>query len=193
MKEEIMSPNYCVRFHKMIVTLCLLVVSTPAYAGGGTYTQQTVNFLILLAVLLFIGFKIIPPKLRARAEAIQSGLEQGQKELEIAEHRHREVEEKYASLDEEISEILDQANIDVNALKEDFAQLMTQEIERIKISTQGAIEDELNRAKKELQEESVEIAMLIAEDLVREKLTDDDHSRFKQVFIGAVEMEGSDV
>jgi hypothetical protein len=35
--------------------------------------------------------------------------------------------------------------------------------------------------------------MLIAEDLVREKLTDDDHSRFKQVFIGAVEMEGSDV
>ena len=85
------------------------------------------------------------------------------------------------------------ANIDVTALKEDFAQLMTHEIERIKISTQGAIEDELNRAKKELQEESVEIAMLIAEDMVREKLTNDDHSRFKQIFISAVEMEGSDV
>ena len=48
-------------------------------------------------------------------------------------------------------------------------------------------------AGRQLQEESVEIAMSIAEGMVREKLTDDDHSRLKKVFIGAVEMEGSDV
>lgn len=171
----------------------LLLMSTPAFAGGGSYTSQTVNFVLLAAILGFIISSKLPPVLRSRAETIRSGLEQGQKELEIAQHRHQEVLERYNSLEETVKNIGIEAAEEIGNMKAEFSARMEEERIIIENSTKFAIQDELHRAKQELQDESIEIAMTLAESLIKEKLTEEDHTSFKLQFISAVEKEGSNV
>lgn len=178
---------------RIMVVGSLLFTSSPAFAGGGSYMSQTVNFLLLVAILGFIVSTKLPSVFRNRAESIKSGLEQGQKELEIAQHRHEEVSERFNSLEDTIQQIEVEANEDIGNMKAHFSARMEEERLMIENNAKHAIQDELHRAKQELQDESVEIAMKLAEDLIKNKITDEDHINFKQQFISAVEKEGSNV
>lgn len=171
----------------------ILFASSPAFAGGGSYMSQTVNFLLLVAILGFIITTKLPPLFRNRAESIKSGLEQGQKELEIAQHRHQEVSERFNALEETIKNIEVETAEDIGNMKAHFSARMEEERIMIENNAKFAIQDEILRAKQELQDESVEIAMKLAEDLIKNTITDEDHSNFKQQFINAVEKEGSNV
>ena len=178
---------------RTVVVICTLLTSSPAFAGGGSYMSQSVNFLLLVAVLGFIITAKVPPILRNRAESIRSGLEQGQKELGIAQARHQEVSERFNSLDVVIKQIEDDASQDIEDMKTQFKARMEEERLIIERNTKFAIDDEVKRAKQELQDESVEIAIARAEELIRNKITDEDHTNFKLQFISAVEKEGSNV
>ena len=70
-----------------------------------------------------------------------------------------------------IADIHSQAQEDIAAMKVSFAEQMKAEEIRIASSTQRSIQDELSRAKKELHEESVDIALTIAETLVKNNVT----------------------
>ena len=178
---------------RTVVVGSLLLASSPAFAGGGSYMSQTVNFLLLVAILGFIVTTKLPPVFRSRAESIKNGLEQGQKELEIAQHRHQEISERFNALDETIKNIEAETVEDITNMEATLNARMEEERIIIENNAKQAIQDEIQRAKQELQDESVEIAMKLAEDLIRNKITDEDHSNFKQQFINAVEKEGSNV
>ncbi len=178
-----------------IVATMVFLSSSTAHASGGPSdpVPQFVNLLILGAALFLVYSKVLKPQLVERAEAIKNELEKGQKELEIAKAHSEEINKEYAQLDAKIAEIHAQANADIEALKVTFKEQMVAEDERIAQSTARSIQDELIRAKRELQEESVEIALSIAEDLVKRNVSSDDHARFQTTFIQAVEKEGSNV
>ena len=182
-------------FPQLVVVAGLLLSSNQAYASGGPMdpVPQFVNLLILIGIGTFVYQKKIKPILVARAEQIKDELEKGQKELSIAEAHAEEVEKEYNALDAKIALIHSQAQEDIAAMKKGFLEQMKAEEGRIASSTQRSIQDELARAKKELHEESVDIALTIAENLVKNTVTIEDQHRFKQQFIHAVEKEGSNV
>ena len=182
-------------FPQLVAVVSLLLCSTQAHASGGPTdpVPQFVNLLILIGIITFVYQKKIKPVLVARAEQIKSELEKGQKELSIAEAHAEEVEKDYKELEAKIALIRSQAQEDITAMKATFAEQMKAEEIRIASSTQRSIQDELARAKKELHEESVDIALTIAENIVRGNVTPEDQNRFKQQFIRAVEKEGSNV
>ena len=182
-------------FPQLVVVASLLLSSNNAHASGGPMdpVPQFVNLLILIGIITFVYQSKIKPVLVARAEQIKSELDQGTKGVEIAEAHAEEVEKDYKELDAKIALIHSQAQEDIAAMKVSFAEQMKAEEIRIASSTQRSIQDELSRAKKELHEESVDIALTIAENLVKSNVTVEDQNRFKQQFIRAVEKEGSNV
>ena len=182
-------------FPQLVVVAGLLLSSNDAYASGGPMdpVPQFVNLLILIGIITFVYQSKIKPVLISRAEQIKNELTRGQKELEIAEAHAEEVNKEYSELDAKIADIHSQTQEDIAAMKVSFEEQMKAEEARIASSTERSIQDELSRAKKELHEESVTIALTIAENLVRNNVTAEDQSRFKQQFIRAVEKEGSNV
>jgi|GEM_PF-4134131 len=178
-----------------IVLCCLLTSSRVAYASGGPIdpVPQFVNIAILLVGLTYLYTKAIKPMLRTRAETIKNELEKGQKELSIAQAHFEEVEKEYQELEQKVADIHSKADEDISDMKLALQEQMENEEKRIELSTKRSIQDELSRAKRELQEESVEIALTIAEELVKSNITDDDQKRFKTTFIRAVEKEGTNV
>jgi F-type H+-transporting ATPase subunit b len=171
-----------------IITL-LLSMTTPAFAGGGDYTSQTVNFLLLVIILFVIAWKNIPRLLENRAQDIEHEIEKGQKDLEIAQTKREEVMEQLQNLDTEISKIEEQAEKDIISLKAKLDQQLADEKERIAGSTQRSIQDELNRAKYEIKQEYAELAIQTATTMLKEKITEGDHKKLSGDFAQAVTQE----
>ena len=180
---------------QLMVASLLLLSSNQAHAAGGPMdpVPQIVNFIILVGIITYVYQAKVRPVLITRAEEIKADLTKGQKELEIAEAHAEEVNKEYSQLDAKIAEIHSQAKEDITKMTAAFEQQMKDEEARIASSTKRSIQDELARAKRELQEESVEIALEVAEGLVKKNITSADQTRFKQTFIRAVEKEGTNV
>lgn len=172
--------------NRILISLLLLSITTPAFAGGGTYVSQSVNFLLLAIILFVLAWKNLPNVLENRAQDIEHNIEKGQKDLEIAQTRHEEVQEQLQNLDKKIAEIEEQAEKDISALKAKIDQQLIDEKQRIAGSTQRSIQDELNRAKYELKQESAELAIQIATNLLKEKITEDDHKKISGSFAKTV-------
>ncbi len=190
-----MRNHFATSLPKIIVIVSLFLMTSTAHASGGPMdpVPQLVNLAILFTLLFLAYQKVIRPMLVERAAAIKNDLEKGQKELSIAQAHFEEVEKEYQQLDAKVSEIHAKADADIEEMKEFFAQQRVDEEKRIEISTKRAIQDELARAKRELQDESTEIALSIAEELVKKSITTEDQARFKATFVRAVEKEGTNV
>ena len=172
--------------NRIIISLFLLSMTTPAFAGGGSYVSQSVNFLLLVIILFVISWKNVPSLLEDRAQDIEHNIEKGQKDLEIAQTRHEEVQEQLENLSKKVSEIEAQAEKDIVTLKAKLDQQLKDEKSRIAGSTQRSIQDELNRAKYELKQESAELAIQLATNILKEKITEEDHKKISGNFAKTV-------
>ena len=177
----------------LIIFISIFTLSLPAYASGATpgYLQQGINLLVLLALLGFIAMKKLPTILKNRAQDIRHEIEKGQKELEAAQQRNEELQAELANLGERIEAITKQAEADSLAMETKMGKQIEDERKRIQESTRRSIEEELNRAKAELQRESVEISVELAAELLKEQINEDDHKRLAHTFVEAVAKEGT--
>ena len=173
------------------VFILLLSFSTPAWAGGGDYVSQSFNLLLLLGFFFLLGKKNLPPLFRNRSQDIQYYIDKGQKELDAANQRNEELKTQIANLGQRLEEIQNQAEEDIKAMEVKMSKQMSDEKYRIKESTRRSIEEELTRAKAELQRESVEISVDLAANILKESINEDDHQRLSQTFVQAVAKEGT--
>ena len=172
--------------NRILISLLILLMTTPAFAGGGSYTSQSVNFILLVIILSVIAWKNLPNALENRAQDIEYNIERGQKDLEIAQTRHEEVMEQLQNLDKKVTQIEEQAEKDISSLKSKLDKQLSEEKERIAGSTQRSIQDELNRAKYELKQESAEFAVEMATRILKEKITEEDHKKISGNFAKTV-------
>lgn len=172
--------------NRSIISLLILTMSSPAFAGGGTYVSQSVNFILLAVILFVLAWKNVPTLLENRAQDIEYNIQKGQKDLEIAQTRHEEVMENIQNLDQKISKIAEQAQNDILAMKHKVDKQLVKEKERIAIGTKRSIHDELNRVKHELKNESAELAIQMATKILKEKITADDQQKISNHFVKVV-------
>jgi F-type H+-transporting ATPase subunit b len=176
---------------QIILSILLFAMSTPAFAGGGSYVSQSVNLILLLVIFFLIGKKNLPILFNNRAQDIQYNIEKGQKQLDEAKQRNEELKQQLNNLSVQIDAIQDQAKLDVEAMERKMAQQLSDEKRRIQESSKRSIQEELNRAKQELKRESVEISVELAAELLKENINDDDHQRLSQTFVQAVAKGGT--
>jgi F-type H+-transporting ATPase subunit b len=158
--------------------------------GGGLISLdksliiQVINFLILLFLLHRLLYRPLLAKMSERTAAIKASLDEAQKARAEAT---RQQEQNAAALRAAHAEA---ASIRAAALKEvaeEQKRLMEAaraDAQRLVESTKAQMETDVRRAREELRREVADLAVAVAEKLVKKSLREEDHRRLVADAVG---------
>jgi F-type H+-transporting ATPase subunit b len=135
---------------------------------------RTLNFAVLLIVLIKVLAKPIANGLHARQQSIKEQFTDLEERKAEADNAYKTYEEKLASIDQEISDIIQSAVAQGEAEKERIISDANRAAEDIKRQAEMAIQHELAEAKLKLREEVAKQAVVMAEELINKNLQDAD-------------------
>jgi len=174
------------------ILLALLIITTMsgvvlASGGGGhevdsgvllkDFLYRILNFSIVVAILVYFLTKPMKKGLAGRREEIEKTLAEAKQAKEDAEAKFAEYDRKLTQATDEIAEISDAIRREGQLEKEKIianAKAMAEQIEK---DAGKAAELEIAKARAELQREAVQLAVGLAEDLLKKNFTKDDDNR----------------
>ena len=145
-----------------------------------------VNFLALVIILVKFGREPILNTFRARRESIEGEYKDLSEKRAEAEAKYREYEKKLATLEEEAKKIMEAFIEQGEKEKERIIREAKETAERIKQQAEFYVQQELEKAREELRKEVAELSVKLAEQIIREKITPEDHKRLVKEFIERV-------
>ena len=170
--------------------LAFLGVASFAYASSGApagptfwglptakwwdLLWRTLNFAVLLIVLIKVLAKPIANGLHARQQSIKEQFTDLEERKVEADNAYKTYEEKLASIDQEVSDIIQSAVAQGEAEKERIISDANRAAEDIKRQAEMAIQHELAEAKLKLREDVSNQAVVMAEELISKTLQDAD-------------------
>ena len=146
-----------------------LGLTLPGFIG------QIINFLILLSLLVFFGYKPIRRMLDERSNRIRKSMEQVEATKQEYENARVEVEKRISKARDEGQLIVGQAEKAGVRIKEEAREAARKEAQAIVEKTKSEIERERNTIINELRKEFVDTAILAAEKVIRETLDKEKH------------------
>jgi len=166
--------------------LGIVLIAAVAWAAGGEEAVDTkaqlidfawriANFIILLYILYKLMWKKMKSFFAGRREGIKASLEEAEVVKADAEKKFKEYDEKIKKAEEEIQGI----SAMIKAQGEEEKKRIIADAERasvkMKEDAQARMEQELKKAKNELRLEASELAVQMAEDILKKKVTKEDH------------------
>ena len=172
----------------LLSVLLLGLIGGISFASGGghevasgvllkDFLWRFFNFAIFVAILVYFLAKPIKKGLAGRREEIEKALAEAKRIKEEAEAKFAEYDLKLARATEEIAEISDSIRREGEREKIkiiESAKLMAIKIEQ---DAENAADLEVAKARTELQREAVQLAVGIAEELLKKNFTKDDDTR----------------
>jgi F-type H+-transporting ATPase subunit b len=187
-----------------ILAYVLLVALTPAFAasGGGeqagehgavhsppwmvTDTAKVLNFSILAIGLFLVLRKPVAQALSDRIKGIKEELEDLESRKAAMEKQLAEYDTKLATLDREAEQVIAEYIRQGEEAKVRILKEAESAAEKLKDQAHKNIEHEFKQAKQELQAEIVEKALVKAEALIQDKISDDDQNRLVDEYLEKV-------
>jgi F-type H+-transporting ATPase subunit b len=181
--------------------VCALVgVLAPAMAtaaeqehgGGGlisvdwSLAVQMVNFLFLLAILYRLLYKPLLAKMEERTVAIKNSLDAAEAARAEAARQQEENAGRLRAAYAEAQAIRAAALKEAGEEQRKLVEAARREAQQLIDSAKSQMESDVRRAREELRREVSEIAISIAEKLVRKSLRDDDHRRIVEDSIARI-------
>jgi len=120
---------------------------------------ESLNFLVVVAFIVWFLARILPKTLRSRTERIQSQLQQARTVTEDANRRLASVEERLARLDTEINGIKTQAQQDAVEKEKQMRATLEQEKQSILDSSTQEIATASGKAQSQLKRMTAELAI----------------------------------
>lgn len=172
-----------------------LLLAGPAHAaedahGGGGLLWPTLNFALLLAVLIYFARKPVLTYLSNRRDAITGDIESAAQLLTEAERRLAEWSQKAANLDQQVASIRDATRRSAEAERDRILADARATAERIRQSAGAVAERELSQARETLRQEAADLAVELAARILRDQVNDGDRTRLVDEFIERIEQEG---
>lgn len=195
-----------------ILAYVLLVALTPAFAasGGGehaseqsgehgeghgavhsppwmvTDTAKVLNFAVLAIGLFLVLRKPVAQALSDRIKGIKEELEDLESRKAAMEKQLAEYDTKLATLDKEAEHVIAEYIRQGEEAKVRILKEAESAAEKLKDQAHKNIEHEFKQAKQELQAEIVEKALVKAEALIQDKISDDDQNRLVDEYLEKV-------
>ncbi len=177
-----------------IALLLGLASAAPAAAAGGEgggglgdLLWPTLNLAILVAALVYFGRQPIQDFFAARRGRIRDDLDAATRALSDAEARYAAWQGKLTLLDGELARIRDLARERAESEREHILADASAAAERIRSDARAAVDQELRRAREDLRREAAELAIELAAQTLRARVTDADQSRLVDEFIETIE------
>jgi F-type H+-transporting ATPase subunit b len=175
----------------------LLVVAAPSAAfaadggesGIGHLVWEIVNLALLLGILVYFGRTPVREYFAQRRTAIREGLEGSARLLREAESRMDAWQARLERVEAETSEIAATARRQAELERERILADARAGAERIRRDATAAVEQEVRRARAKLREEASDLAVELAERMLREQVTERDRKRLVEEFVERVERE----
>jgi F-type H+-transporting ATPase subunit b len=146
-----------------------LGLTLPSFIG------QLINFLILLGLLTFFGYKPIRRMLDERSNRIKQSMEQAEATKKEYENARIEVEKQISKGRDEGQSIVGQAAQAGERIKEEARQEARKEAQAIVDRTREELERDRDKIVDELRKEFVDTAILAAEKVISETLDKEKH------------------
>ncbi|GAB4388778.1 MAG: F0F1 ATP synthase subunit B [Thermodesulfovibrionales bacterium] len=157
------------------------------------WAWKVINFAILVFVLVKFGGPAFRSFLQKRSEAIEKSIEEARRARELAEKALAEVQERLKHKDREIEEIIAAARASGEREREALIKEGEKMGRRIVEQARANMDFELKRAKEAVKAEAVELAMELAENKLREKLTPEEQRRLLEDALARLEKGGPEV
>jgi F-type H+-transporting ATPase subunit b len=145
---------------------------------------QVVNFLILLFLLQKILYKPLLAKMSERTAAIRSSLEEAQRARAEAAKQQEENAERLRAAHAEAASIRAAALREAAEEQRRLVEAARAEAGRLVEQARAQTEADIRRAREELRREVADLAIGVAEKLIRKSLDDADHRRIVAEAVG---------
>ena len=183
----------------VVPALLLTLLGAPALAAaeghaGPTLSEllwQAGNLALLLGVIFYFARKPIQKFFADRRDAIRGELDEAAQLLEQAESRYAEWQRKLIALDDELETIRATSRQRAEEERESILADARDGAERIQRDASAAVEQELRRAQAQLRREASDLAVELAEKILKEEVSDGDRDRLMDEFISRVERASS--
>jgi F-type H+-transporting ATPase subunit b len=167
----------------VIAPTAVWAASDPQGGGGGLISLdkslivQGINFLLLLVVLNFLLYKPLVAKMQERTAAIQKSLEEAQAARADAARQQEENAAQLRSAYQEAAAIRERALKEAAEEQRKLVEAAQAEARRLVESARAQTDADIRRAREELRREVADLAVAVAEKLVRKSLREEDHRR----------------
>lgn len=151
--------------------------------GGGLISLdksliiQIINFVLLLLLLRKFLYSPFVAKMEERTRAIKLSLEEAQAARAQAAKQQEENAERLRAAHAEAEAIRARALKDAAEEQRKLVEAARVESQRLVESAKAQLEAETRKAREELRREVADLAVAVAEKLVRKSLRDEDHRR----------------
>ena len=139
------------------------------------FIGQMINFIILLTLLIFFGYKPIRRMLDERSDRIRQSMEHAEATRQEYENARIEVDKRISKARDEGQLMVGQAEKAGERIKEEARQEARKEAQAIVEKTKVEIERERNTIINELRKEFVDTAILAAEKVISDSLDKEKH------------------
>jgi F-type H+-transporting ATPase subunit b len=151
-----------------------------------TDTYRLMNFIVLLAALIFILRKPISQALSSRITSIREQLESLEAQKAEAEKQLAQYNEKLSQLEKEAEKIVKSYVEQGNEAKAKILKEAQETAEKLQAQARRNIEHEFGKARLELQREVVEKSLLKAEETLKKAITARDQEKLVDEYLDKV-------
>jgi F-type H+-transporting ATPase subunit b len=184
----------------IVVLVCAaFVIAAPwlasgaeEHGGGGLISidksliVQAINFILLLIVLHRFLYKPLLAKMEERSGAIKRSLDEAQAARAEAARQQEENAARLKAAYAEAAAIREQALREAADEQRRLVEAARAESQRMVETAKSQLEADVRRARDELRREVSDLAVAVAEKLVRKSLRDDDHRRIVDDAIASI-------
>lgn len=178
-------------FSFLVILLLSAVSIANASSGGGEesswtpwlLTWRVINTVALIALLIYFVKKPLVTFFAERKDQIRRDLAEALEQREAALRLLAEYKEKIAGMEKE----LDRMRVELRKAAESDSEKVMANAERmsgaIVESAKMTAEQEVRKARESLRNEAVELAVQMAETMIREKITEKDRKRIVEDYL----------
>jgi F-type H+-transporting ATPase subunit b len=158
----------------------------PAKGWQATDTYKVMNFVVLAAALIFLLRKPVKQALGDRIQNIKDQLSELEARKTAAEAELAKYNQKFQKLDQEAEKLIAQYVQQGEEAKVRILKEAETAADKLQEQARRNIEHEFKKARQELQADVLEKALVKAEEMVRERISDGDQERLVDDYLSKV-------
>ncbi len=175
----------------LLIALVLpgVALASGGEAGGPPWSGiifHAINLALFVGVVVWLTRNAIKDSLRSRAATIEENLEESNRLRREAQARFDEIDARLSRFETEFDQMRAEAGKASEREVEHIGERAEQEVAQIKAGAEKAIRDEVKAARSALHQRAVELAMNVAEEQLRNRITADDQDRLAQELLGSM-------
>ncbi len=178
---------------RALTLLVLLALPATAFAAGGqpegwlkAVAFHAINVALFIGAIVYLTRNMVPDALKNRAGRIEKELDESNRLRREAQARYDELEARLNRFESEFEEMRAEA---ARASEREVAMIddrAVQEAAAIRASAEKSIRDEVTAARTALHKQAVELALQVAEEQLRGRISAADQDRMAQDLLGTV-------